>query len=85
MHSARTTSFLLVCASVTLAAPAHAGRKERRFFRLTEQAQERFDAEGISIPYPQRDVHMHQVEITPAASQGAGSSSGATAQETSKA
>lgn len=45
MNTAHTTSFLIVCASVALAAPAHAGRKERRFFRLTEQAQERFDAE----------------------------------------
>ena len=26
---------------------------------LTQQVKERFDAEGISIPYPQRDVHMH--------------------------
>lgn len=27
---------------------------------LTRQVKLRFDAEGISIPYPQRDVHMHQ-------------------------
>lgn len=41
-----STTFVFACASVALAAPAHAGRKEtRRFFRLTEQAQERFDAE----------------------------------------
>jgi small conductance mechanosensitive channel len=26
---------------------------------LTRQVKERFDAEGISIPFPQRDVHMH--------------------------
>lgn len=26
---------------------------------LTEQIKKRFDAEGISIPYPQRDVHMY--------------------------
>lgn len=25
---------------------------------------ERFDAEGISIPYPQQDVHVHQVEAS---------------------
>jgi small conductance mechanosensitive channel len=25
---------------------------------LTRQVKERFDAEGISIPFPQRDVHM---------------------------
>jgi small conductance mechanosensitive channel len=28
---------------------------------LTRQVKERFDAEGISIPFPQRDVHLHQV------------------------
>jgi len=27
---------------------------------LTRTVKERFDAEGISIPFPQRDVHMHQ-------------------------
>ena len=27
---------------------------------LTEQAKLRFDREGIHIPYPQRDVHLHQ-------------------------
>lgn len=26
---------------------------------LTEQIKKRFDAEGITIPYPQRDVHMY--------------------------
>ena len=31
------------------------------YWDLTRQAKEQFDAEGISIPYPQRDVHMHQV------------------------
>ena len=30
------------------------------FFDLTEKAKKRFDAEGISIPFPQRDVHMFQ-------------------------
>ena len=29
------------------------------FFDLTEQVKLRFDKEGISIPFPQRDVHMH--------------------------
>jgi small conductance mechanosensitive channel len=31
------------------------------FFDITENMKKRFDAEGISIPYPQRDVHLHQV------------------------
>ena len=30
---------------------------------LTRQVKERFDAEGISIPYPQRDVHMHPESV----------------------
>ncbi|MBT8447150.1 MAG: mechanosensitive ion channel [Gammaproteobacteria bacterium] len=30
-------------------------------FDLTEAVKLRFDAEGISIPFPQRDVHLHQV------------------------
>ena len=29
---------------------------------LTRQVKERFDAEGISIPYPQQDVYMHEVK-----------------------
>jgi small conductance mechanosensitive channel len=29
---------------------------------LTEKIKDSFDANGISIPYPQQDVHMHQVE-----------------------
>ena len=28
---------------------------------LTRKVKERFDAEGVSIPFPQQDVHMHQV------------------------
>jgi small conductance mechanosensitive channel len=31
-------------------------------FDLIESVKARFDNEGISIPFPQRDVHMHQVE-----------------------
>ena len=31
------------------------------YFDLTEKIKLRFDQEGISIPYPQQDVHMHQV------------------------
>lgn len=30
-------------------------------FDVTEQVKKRFDAEGISIPFPQQDVHMHTV------------------------
>jgi small conductance mechanosensitive channel len=29
-------------------------------FDITEQVKLRFDAEGISIPFPQRDVHLFQ-------------------------
>ena len=29
---------------------------------VTREVKRRFDAEGISIPFPQRDVHMHQSE-----------------------
>jgi len=31
------------------------------FWDVTRQVKERFDAEGISIPFPQRDVHVHQI------------------------
>jgi len=31
------------------------------YFGLTEAVKKRFDAEGISIPFPQSDVHMHQI------------------------
>ena len=30
------------------------------YFDTTEMVKKRFDAEGISIPYPQRDVHVHK-------------------------
>lgn len=30
-------------------------------FALQEEIKKRFDKEGISIPFPQQDVHMHQV------------------------
>ena len=30
------------------------------FFDLTEKVKLAFDAEGISIPFPQRDVHVYQ-------------------------
>ena len=31
------------------------------YFDVTEQIKKRFDDAGVSIPYPQQDVHMHQV------------------------
>jgi small conductance mechanosensitive channel len=30
------------------------------WFDTHEKVKERFDAEGVSIPFPQQDVHMHQ-------------------------
>ena len=30
------------------------------YFEMTEKVKERFDQEGINIPFPQRDVHMFQ-------------------------
>jgi len=32
------------------------------YWDVTRQVKERFDAAGVSIPFPQSDVHMHQVE-----------------------
>ena len=32
------------------------------YFALNETVKKRFDEEGISIPYPQQDVHLHKVE-----------------------
>ena len=29
------------------------------YWELTREVKERFDAEGISIPFPQRDIHVH--------------------------
>jgi small conductance mechanosensitive channel len=30
------------------------------YFDTTEKVKKRFDAEGISIPYPQRDIHVYE-------------------------
>ena len=30
------------------------------YFALTEAIKKRFDQEGISIPFPQRDVHVYE-------------------------
>jgi len=35
------------------------------YWDITRAVKDRFDKEGISIPYPQRDVHMHQIPATP--------------------
>ena len=32
------------------------------YFDITEAVKKAFDSSGISIPFPQQDVHMHQVE-----------------------
>ncbi len=37
------------------------------YFDLTEQIKKRFDAEGVTIPFPQRDVHIYQHGEAPAA------------------
>jgi small conductance mechanosensitive channel len=35
-------------------------------FDTTEKVKKRFDAEGISIPYPQRDIHVYEHKVEPA-------------------
>ncbi|NIQ27361.1 MAG: mechanosensitive ion channel, partial [Gammaproteobacteria bacterium] len=32
------------------------------YWDMTEKVKLRFDEEGISIPYPQRDIHVHQAQ-----------------------
>ena len=32
------------------------------FFQMQEDVKKRFDEEGISIPYPQLDVHLDKIE-----------------------
>lgn len=32
------------------------------FFATQESIKKRFDAEGICIPFPQQDVHLHKVD-----------------------
>jgi len=34
------------------------------YWDITRSVKERFDAEGISIPFPQRDVHLHEAAKT---------------------
>jgi small conductance mechanosensitive channel len=31
------------------------------YWDITRQVKEEFDKQGVSIPFPQRDVHVHQV------------------------
>jgi small conductance mechanosensitive channel len=31
------------------------------FWDVTREVKERFDRDGLTIPFPQRDVHLHQV------------------------
>lgn len=38
----------------------NAGDYWNLFFEVTESIKKRFDAEGISIPYPQRDIHVYE-------------------------
>ncbi|MCP4627090.1 MAG: mechanosensitive ion channel family protein [bacterium] len=34
------------------------------YWDITRTVKERFDAEGVSIPFPQRDEHVHQTDAT---------------------
>ena len=34
------------------------------YFNITEAAKKALDAQGISIPFPQRDLHLHNVALT---------------------
>jgi small conductance mechanosensitive channel len=36
------------------------------YWDVTRRVKERFDAEGVSIPFPQRDVHLYTVTDKPA-------------------
>jgi small conductance mechanosensitive channel len=36
------------------------------YWDVTRQVKHRFDAEGISIPFPQRDVHVYHDDVSPA-------------------
>ena len=46
----------------TARAWANAGDYWDVYFDTTEKVKKRFDAEGISIPFPQRDVHLYNHE-----------------------
>ncbi len=34
------------------------------YWDITRTVKERFDAEGVSIRFPQRDVYIHQIDAT---------------------
>ena len=42
------------------------------YWELTRSVKERFDVEGISIPFPQRDVYLHSQAQTDQASRDGG-------------
>jgi small conductance mechanosensitive channel len=31
------------------------------YWDITRQVKEEFDKQGVSIPFPKRDVHVHQI------------------------
>jgi small conductance mechanosensitive channel len=33
------------------------------YWNITREVKRRFDAQGVSIPFPQRDVHIYQQEV----------------------
>jgi len=46
--------------NLILRAWAPAGDYWPVFFDTTEKVKKQFDAEGISIPFPQRDIHVYE-------------------------
>ena len=46
--------------NLTVRVWANASDYSGLLYALTENVKLAFDAEGISIPYPQQDVHVHQ-------------------------
>ena len=53
------------------------------YWDITREVKQRFDAEGITIPFPQRDVHIYRendAESTPSSSDAQRSTTRTTAQ-----